>query len=103
MEWALRARWEIALDRVLTLFLTKGVKATLTSKGQITLPVSLRRKLGLQAGDVLEFDENAPYIKAHKAFNPEDMRAVIGRGKGRRGERDSRAWVEYLRGPVELP
>ncbi|MBK8803794.1 MAG: AbrB/MazE/SpoVT family DNA-binding domain-containing protein [Fibrobacteres bacterium] len=29
--------------------------ATLTSKGQITLPVGLRRKMGLKAGDKLDF------------------------------------------------
>ena len=30
--------------------------ATLTSKGQITIPKIVRRTLGLQTGDALEFD-----------------------------------------------
>ncbi len=80
------------------------MKATLTSKGQITLPAAIRRKLNLHAGDVLEFDETAPYLKAHKPFDEKKMRSVIVRGKGRWGGRKgSAAWIEDLRGPVELP
>jgi AbrB family looped-hinge helix DNA binding protein len=79
------------------------MKATLTSKGQITLPVAIRRRLGLQAGDVLEFDESVPYIKANKPFSREQMRSVVGRGKDRSPARPSSEWVEELRGPVELP
>jgi AbrB family looped-hinge helix DNA binding protein len=79
------------------------LKATLTSKGQITLPVAIRRRLGLQPGDVLEFDETVPYLKAHKPFSRERMRSVIGRGKGRDSARFAEEWIEELRGPVELP
>lgn len=31
------------------------IAATLTSKGQITLPLELRRRWGLQSGDVVDF------------------------------------------------
>lgn len=79
------------------------MKVTLTSKGQITLPVAIRRRLGLRPGDVLEFDENAPYLKAHKPFSSEQMRSVIGRGRTRTPARSSEAWIEELRGPVESP
>jgi len=34
--------------------------ATLTSKGQITIPAAVRAKLGVDAGDRLEFIEVAP-------------------------------------------
>lgn len=34
--------------------------ATLTSKGQITLPKSVRERLGVGAGDKVEFIETAP-------------------------------------------
>ncbi|MDR1791010.1 MAG: AbrB/MazE/SpoVT family DNA-binding domain-containing protein [Propionibacteriaceae bacterium] len=33
------------------------VAATLTSKGQITVPVQVRRALGVSQGDKLEFEE----------------------------------------------
>jgi antitoxin PrlF len=31
------------------------VKATMTSKGQLTVPVAIRREMGLRAGDEVEF------------------------------------------------
>lgn len=33
--------------------------ATVTSKGQVTIPLSVRKELGIQAGDNLEFDCHA--------------------------------------------
>ncbi len=33
------------------------MKASITSKGQLTIPKSIRDRMGLKAGDVLEFDE----------------------------------------------
>jgi len=78
------------------------MKSTLTSKGQITLPVELRRRLNLKTGDVLEFDEKAPYIKAVKPFDKNQMKRAIGRGRGRKPARTSSEWIEELRGPVDL-
>jgi AbrB family looped-hinge helix DNA binding protein len=59
------------------------MKAKLTSKGQITIPTAIRRRLGLQVGQVLKVDEEAPYILAVPVFDEEAMRAVVLR-KGRR-------------------
>lgn len=49
----------------------KVMNATLTSKGQITIPVGIRKKLNLKPGDVLEFDETASFLKASKTIPPE--------------------------------
>ncbi len=78
------------------------MKATLTSKGQITIPAKIRRKLGLQTGQVLEFDEGSPYLKAVPVFDEDAMRSVLGCAKGKLGK-TTREWLEETRGPVELP
>jgi AbrB family looped-hinge helix DNA binding protein len=79
------------------------MKATLTSKGQVTIPISIRNRLRLKAGDVLEFDESAPFLKATKTVPPEAWDAF--------GTEATDPWkglgilevLEELRGPVDLP
>ena len=78
------------------------MKATLTSKGQITIPISIRRKLGLRVGQVLEFDAMAPFLKAVPVFDEDEMRSVLGVAKGRLG-RSAGEWLVESRGPVSLP
>ena len=78
------------------------MKSVLTSKGQITLPKSLRDRLGLKSGDVLEFDDDLPYVKAVPRFDAGRMRSVAGRGQGRT-ELSSETWLDATRGRVELP
>jgi AbrB family looped-hinge helix DNA binding protein len=54
------------------------MKATITSKGQITIPAKVRRRLNLRPGQILEFDEEAPYLKATRIFDSGEMYATIG-------------------------
>jgi len=51
--------------------------ATLTSKGQITIPLAVRRKLGLDTGDRVEFVEIVPGEFALKPAT-EDVRSLKG-------------------------
>jgi AbrB family looped-hinge helix DNA binding protein len=79
------------------------MRATITSKGQITIPLPLRRKFKLEAGTILEFDEQADCLKAIKAVDPERMRSVIGIAREELWKKTTVQWLEELRGPVELP
>ena len=55
--------------------------ATLSSKGQITIPAVVRGKLGLATGDRVEFVEIAPGEFALKAAT-EDVRSLKGMVRG---------------------
>ena len=52
--------------------------ATLTSKGQITLPLAIRRRLNLKAGDQLEFDENAAVLTARRVIHRGEWEKAFG-------------------------
>ncbi len=76
------------------------MKATLTSKGQITIPAPIRRRLGLEPGQVLEFDESTPYLLATPIFDENAMRALVGCA-GDRMAMTSDEWLDETRGSVE--
>lgn len=74
------------------------ITATITAKGQITIPVEIRQALGLDAGDQISFDEIAPgqysfvptpkksitllkglFGKANRVVSIEEMNAAIAK------------------------
>lgn len=52
--------------------------STISSKGQITLPASLRKRLGWKVGTKLEFDEQGDCVVARPAFDLAEMKSVLG-------------------------
>ncbi|MDB4744418.1 AbrB/MazE/SpoVT family DNA-binding domain-containing protein [Verrucomicrobia bacterium] len=75
------------------------MKSTLTSKGLLTIPKSIRDRMGLKAGDALEFDEQVTYIKAQRVFDEKRMRSVAGRGRNDNAL-SSKEHLDDMRGPV---
>ena len=68
----------MALHFRFTLYLYLIMTSTISSKGQITLPASLRKRLGWKPGTKLEFDEQDDAILARPAFNADEMKSVLG-------------------------
>lgn len=75
----------------------------MTSKGQITIPIKLRNKLGLKTGTVLEFDENAPHLSAKRALEWSSFDEFGKDTKDSFPELTVQELLDELRGPVELP
>jgi bifunctional DNA-binding transcriptional regulator/antitoxin component of YhaV-PrlF toxin-antitoxin module len=71
-------------------------------KGQITIPATIRRRLGLKPGQILDFDEHTPYLKAVLVFDEQEMRSVLGCATNAPAG-SAREWLDETRGPVELP
>lgn len=72
--------------------------ATITSKGQITIPIEIRERLGLKSGQKLEFDEKVPFLKAHCVFDEKKARAVLGCAKNALPGQTAETWLSATRG-----
>jgi len=79
------------------------MQATLTSKGQITIPIHIRKRLRLMPGDVLEFDETAPFLKATKTISPQAWEEFSEGWKDPWPGLSTNEVLEEIRAPVELP
>lgn len=79
------------------------MRATVTSKGQITIPLPIRRKLNLRKGTVLEFDEKADHLSAVPCTDRSRMARVIGIAAKELDGKTTAEWMEHLRGAVRLP
>jgi AbrB family looped-hinge helix DNA binding protein len=53
--------------------------AALTSKGQITIPIEVRKKLGLKAGDRIGFieNENGEFVLKPKTGSIMNLRGIV--------------------------
>jgi AbrB family looped-hinge helix DNA binding protein len=59
------------------------VRSKITAQGQISIPVSIRRKLGVGPGSVLEWDEDGANIVVRRAgcFSSEDIHRALFSGR----------------------
>lgn len=88
----------------LTLFLTMGVmKTTVTTKGQVTIPVQIRKKFKIGAGTILDFDEKSEQLVAAVISAQIPIRDLIGSGKDKDAAETSLQWLDETRGAVALP
>lgn len=54
------------------------MKAVVSEKGQVTIPKPLRQRLGIRAGQVLEFREDHGTLVAQKARDADPVAQVTG-------------------------
>jgi antitoxin PrlF len=78
-------------------------QAKVTSKGQITVPRDIRRRLGVRAGDKLEFEDDGngvrvTAVRTESVFEKYRGIGTPGIGKGRKA---IQKWLRELRGHEE--
>lgn len=75
-------------------------QARMTSKGQVTVPIKVRRVLGLRAGDKLEFETNGTScsIRPVRTEDPFEKYRGIGTPGIGRGRKAVLRWSRQIRG-----
>jgi antitoxin PrlF len=74
------------------------MKAVVSEKGQVTIPKPLRDRLGIRAGQVLDFDEDHGRLVGRKVVAKDPLEAVWGTLKL---DRSVDELIEEMRGPVD--
>jgi AbrB family looped-hinge helix DNA binding protein len=75
-------------------------QAKITSKGQITLPREVRRRLGVRAGDRVEFEDNGKgmQVRPVKKESPFEKYRGIGTSGIGSGRKAIQKWLREIRG-----
>ena len=76
------------------------MKSRVSERGQITIPKRLRERLGITAGQVLEFEADRGRLIATKVASRDPVDAVYGvLGSGGRSTDD---FIDEIRGPADV-
>ena len=75
-------------------------QAKVTSKGQVTIPREVRRRLGVRAGDRLQFEEDGDGVRvtAVRKESPFGKYRGIGTPGIGKGRKAIQKWLRDLRG-----
>ena len=75
-------------------------EAEMTTRGRVTVPREIRRKLGVRAGDRLLFEEDGDGVRvtAVRKESPFAKYAGIGTAGIGRGRKGIQKWMRELRG-----
>jgi len=73
--------------------------STMTSKGQVTVPIAIRRKLGLKSGDHVEFVQEKERTIIRRARSQENpFLKYVGALKGPlKSVKDINRWISEMR------
>ena len=85
------------------LFFHYGLKALVTTKGQVTIPKELREKFGVEPGSEVDFVAGSDGIGLRKVVDRSKRFAALGCLKNELAGRSVAKLMNDLRGPVELP
>jgi AbrB family looped-hinge helix DNA binding protein len=72
------------------------MKATVSARGQVTIPKRLGEQLGIRPGEVLEFEEEQGKLVGVKLESVDPLLGAFP------SEQTTDQFIEELRGPVEL-
>jgi AbrB family looped-hinge helix DNA binding protein len=75
-------------------------QAKITTKGQITVPIAIRKALGVRAGDVLLFEEdkNGVRVRPMRKESPFARYRGIGNAGIGSGKKAINRWTREMRG-----
>jgi antitoxin PrlF len=78
-------------------------QAKVTSKGQITIPREVRRRLGVRAGDRLQFEEDGEGVRVTAVRKKSPFAKYMGIGNPGigKGRTAIQKWMRELRGHDE--
>ncbi len=72
--------------------------STISSKGQVTIPIEVRRRLGLKEGDRVEFVSEQDSTVLRRARPPDNpFEAYIGALPAFRTRKQINSWIRELR------